>query len=44
MLDPIPELEFFKDEHRYRWRGEWLAHNVSDVLDIELTPFKRAMI
>tara|TARA_R110002072_G_scaffold101337_1_gene223176 strand:- start:677 stop:1327 length:651 start_codon:yes stop_codon:yes gene_type:complete len=44
MLDPIPELEFFKDEHRYRWRGEWLAHSVSDVLDVELTPFKRAMI
>ena len=44
MLDPVPELEFFKIPHRYRFCGEWLAHSVSDVLDIELTPFKRAMI
>jgi len=44
MLDPIPDLEFHEKIHRYRWRGEWLAHNVSDVLDVDMTPFKRAMI
>ena len=44
MLDPVPELEFHEGLHRYRWRGEWLAHNVSDVLDVDMTPFKRAMI
>ena len=44
MLDPVPDLEFHEGLHRYRWRGEWLAHNVSDVLNVDMTPFKRAMI
>jgi len=44
MLDPVPDLEFYKKLHRYRFQNQWLAHCVSDVLDIELTPFKRAMI
>ena len=44
MLDPVPELELHEPSHRYRWRGEWLAHNVSDVLNVDMTPFKRAMI
>ena len=44
MLDPVPDLEFHEGLHRYRWRGDWLAHNVSDVLNVDMTPFKRAMI
>ena len=44
MLDPVPDLELHEPSHRYRWRGEWLAHNVSDVLNVDMTPFKRAMI
>jgi len=44
MLDPVPDLELHEGLHRYRWRGEWLAHNVSDVLNVDMTPFKQAMI
>jgi len=44
MLEPIHELEFFELLHRYRLRGEWLAHNVSDIVDMDMTPFKRSMI
>ena len=44
MLEPVPDLELHEPSHRYRWRGEWLAHNVSDVLNVDMTPFKRAMI
>ena len=44
MLEPIPGLEFFEESHRYRLNGEWLAHNVSDVVDMDMTPFKRSMI
>ena len=44
MLEPIAELEFYKKQHRYRLRNQWLAHNVSDVLAFDMTPFKQAMI
>ena len=44
MLEPIPGLEFFEESHRYRYNGEWLAHNVSDIVDMDMTPFKRSMI
>jgi len=44
MIEPLPDLKFFKDEHRYRWQEQWCAFNVSDVLDISLTPFSRSMI
>jgi len=44
MLEPIPGLEFFEESHRYRFNGEWLAHNVSDIVDMDMTPFKRSMI
>ena len=44
MLEPVPDLEFFEKIHRYRFRNEWLAYNVGNVLDVDMTPFKRAMI
>lgn len=44
MLEPIPGLQFFEDQHRYCYNGEWLAHNVSDIVDMDMTPFKRSMI
>jgi hypothetical protein len=44
VLDPIPELDFFEKEHRYRWRGNWIQNNVSDVISRELTPFAKAQI
>tara|TARA_R110002049_G_scaffold61872_1_gene165911 strand:- start:204 stop:821 length:618 start_codon:yes stop_codon:yes gene_type:complete len=44
MLQPIPGLQFFEEQHRYCFNGEWLAHNVSDIVDMDMTPFKRSMI
>ena len=44
MLQPIPGLQFFEEQHRYCYNGEWLAHNVSDIVDMDMTPFKRSMI
>ncbi len=44
MLKPIPGLQFFEEQHRYCFNGEWLAHNVSDIVDMDMTPFKRSMI
>jgi len=34
MLEPIPGLQFFEEQHRYMHNGEWLAHNVSDIVDM----------
>lgn len=31
MLDPIPDLEFFEDLHKYRYRGRWLPFSVSAI-------------
>ena len=44
LLNPIPELDFYEDQHRYRWRDNWILNNVSDVLSDELTPFAKAQI
>jgi hypothetical protein len=44
MLEPIPGLQFFEEQHRYMYKGEWMAHNVSDIVDMDMTPFKRSMI
>ena len=42
MLDPIPELSFDKKRHLYSYKGEWLAHSVSSVTDVDITPQQRA--
>ena len=44
LLDPIAELDFFEESHRYRWRGRWILSNVSDVLREDLTPFAKTQI
>ena len=44
LLDPIAELDFYEDQHRYRWRGNWILNNVSDVLSGDLTPYAKAQI
>ena len=44
LLAPIAQLDFFEDQHRDRWRGEWVLDNVSDVLSDDLTPFAKAQI
>ena len=44
LLEPIADLDFYEDQHRYRWRGDWVLNNVSDVLSDELTPFAKAQI
>jgi hypothetical protein len=44
LLDPIAELDFFEEQHRYRWRGDWVLDNVSEVCSDELTPFAKKRI
>jgi hypothetical protein len=44
LLDPIPELDFYEGQHRYRWRGNWILNNVSDVLSDDLTPYAKSQI
>lgn len=44
LLEPIPELDFFEEQHRYRWRKNWILDNVSDVLQAELHPFAKKRI
>ena len=31
MLPPIPDLEFNAAAHRYRYKGEWLPHSVTQI-------------
>ena len=31
LLDPIPGLEFNEAAHRYRYKGEWLPHSVTQI-------------
>ena len=44
LLEPIPELDFFEKQHRYRWRDNWILDNVSDVLQSELNAFAKKKI
>jgi len=44
LLEPIPELDFFEEQHRYRWRNNWILENVSDVLQGELNAFAKKKI
>jgi len=44
LLEPIPELDFFEEQHRYRWRDNWILENVSDVLQSELNAFAKKKI
>ena len=44
LLEPIPELDFFEEQHRYRWRNNWILDNVSDVLQSELNAFAKKKI
>jgi hypothetical protein len=31
MLEPLSDLEFYADIHRYRYRGDWLRYSVSRI-------------
>ena len=42
MFDPIPELSFDSKRHLYFYKGEWLAHSVSVVTGVDITPQQRA--
>jgi hypothetical protein len=44
VLPPIEGLEFFKEWHRYRYKGDWLLHSVTQVLAGELDSKARAQI
>ena len=37
LLDPVPGLEFYPLQHRYRLWGEWLPYNVSNVLSFDMS-------
>lgn len=41
MLQPLPDLEFYDDIHRYRYRGEWMRYSVSRIAQ-PTTPDQRA--
>ncbi len=43
-LDPVPGLEFYPLQHKYRLNGEWLPYNVSTVLSFDMSPTQRAAI
>ena len=30
-VDPIPELEFFEEQHAYRYQGEWIPFSMTQV-------------
>ena len=44
LLDPVPGLEFYELQHKYRLNGEWLPYNVSTVLSWDMSPAQRAAI
>ena len=44
LLDPVPGLEFYPLQHKYRLNGEWLPYNVSTVLSFDMSPTQRAAI
>jgi hypothetical protein len=31
MLEPLGDLEFYRDIHRYRYRGDWVRYSVSRI-------------
>ena len=37
MLNPIEHLKFYELWHRYRYRGNWLARSVTQMLSFDLT-------
>jgi len=44
LLKPVPGLDFFELQHKYRLDGEWLPYNVSTVLSWDMSPAQRAAI
>jgi hypothetical protein len=44
LLDPVPGLEFYELQHKYRLDGEWLPYNVSTVLSWDMPAAQRAAI
>ena len=44
MLEPIPDLVFYEDIHRYTYKGNWLARSVTAVLSHDMPPATRARI
>ena len=32
-LKPVEGLEFFEHSHRYRFRGQWIDHSITQVID-----------
>jgi hypothetical protein len=43
MLSPVPDLHFFPDQHRYLYRGQWVAYSITTVV-CDKTPAQMARI
>ena len=44
MLEPIADLVFHEDIHRYAYKGNWLARSVTQVLSHDMPAATRARI
>ena len=44
MLEPIADLVFYEDIHRYAYKGNWLARSVTQVLSHDMPSATRARI
>lgn len=42
LTEPIKDLLFYSEVHRYRWRNSWVLHNVSEVVGHDISPFAKA--
>jgi hypothetical protein len=42
-LSPVPDLHFFPDQHRYLYRGQWVAYSITTVV-CDKTPAQMAKI
>jgi hypothetical protein len=44
VLQPIQELEFFPEQHRYKYKGKWLQRSVTEILSFDMSDEARANI
>ena len=44
VLQPIDGLEFFEEQHRYRYKGKWIQRSVTEVLSFDMSDEAKANI
>lgn len=42
-ISPVPDLHFYPDQHRYLYRGQWVAYSITTVIS-DKTPAQMARI